>query len=109
LTSSTRGACTSLRPERQQLPRERRRAIGGVRDVLHLLRLRSACIDLEQHVAADVMTVSRLLKSWATAAGQPAHGLHLLRLAQLLLELAARSVMSMMLPRISTRSADPAA
>ena len=79
-----------LAAEGEELAHEARGPLGGAHDVLHLARGagRSASRLRRSSSPCPMITMSRLLKSWAMPPGEPAHRLHLLRLAELLLEAA---------------------
>ena len=79
-----------LPAERQQLPRQRCRAAAGRCGSRSTSRRAGvATVRLRQDAArcSPMMAVSRLLKSCAMPPAKPADRFHLLRLAQLLLEL----------------------
>ena len=77
-----------LAAEGQQLARQRCGALGGVQDLIHLRRHRRIGLDAVRHqlrIAAD--RGQQVVEVVRDAAGEPADRLHLLRLAQLVLEL----------------------
>ena len=79
-----------LAAEGEQLARQRRRAIGGVQDLVHLRGHRRVRLDAVRHqlgIAAD--RGQQVVEVVRDAAGEPADRLHLLGLAQLILELHA--------------------
>ena len=79
-----------LAAERQQLPRQRGGAIGGVQDLVDLRGHRRIVLDAMRHqlgVAAN--RGQQVVEVVRDAAGEAADRFHLLRLAQLILELHA--------------------
>ena len=74
---------------REQLPRERRRALGCLADLLDILALRVAGGQVaQQQLCVAENGGQQVVEVVGDAARQLAHGFHLLRLAELLLEVA---------------------
>ena len=78
-----------LAAEREQLPRQRARSLGGLADLLDVfpLRLAGGAV-LEQQLAVAQDHRQEIIEIVRHASRQPPHRLHLLCLDQLLLELA---------------------
>ena len=94
------GLCDLPAAEREQLPRERRRSLGGLDDLLCQLECIAAGLrPLAEHLAAPEDHRQVVVEVVRDATGEAPDCLHLLGLPQLLLELAAlRYVLEQNLP-----------